>query len=993
MRTMPARHYIFWTLTTLLVSGVRAAPDSLLLQEEYRQAVSRYEAGVNVPSVIRWANRALTKLEDTPVSSTGPLQVRILNLLGEHALETGEYDRGIAHFSRSEELLARLAGPNGELAADTYHKTGNFHRELKNVEKAEKYFRKALELRLQIYGAEHLKVADTYNNIGDCRFRLGDYDKALEYHEQVLRVRLDQLPEDHPDIAKSYCNLALCWEKKNRIQFAKADYEKALKIYLQSPLNPGQQVDVGHLHLNLGNIFDALYFQAIDQTEEALAEQHYQASLDHYRQALRIYRGSLPAGHPSIALCYNNLANAQAKHNRYNAQANRLHRQALQIRIDHYGPVHADVAEIHYNMAQGYISAGALEPTLEQFHACLAALNYRPEQDTTFQRINNYGLLIKTFSVLGTIYQSLFSATLDSTHLHSAFGYYLEADRLFDFLRKNYETTGSQLQLAQTSFQIYEAAIQTAYDLYRLSSDRKFLNHCFRLSEKSKGLLLLTAIKRNDPEAFAGIPSLRLTEVKMLEGEIAELEKKRFLEETRSGKTDLHAVDSIASLIFNRKQALSQRIDSLEFSYPQYYDLIYATEPLTIQQIQEELLGPGQTMIEYFPGIDAAYIFVINREDFVMKRVTLPADFPLLIYSFSSSIHKFSYVSSNAIADNVRFYQESAQQLYQILIEPVRDLIGEELIIIPGGELETLPFDALLTSAPAPKAAFNEYPFLIKEFAISYNYSASLLHEMRSRTAAAAAEPYLGIAPEFLPDDPNGLTALHYNENEIRHIGRLMRGDVLLKSKATKNGFLEKQRRYRILHLATHGLANSSESNFSYLAFRSAASDLVPEDALLYVKEIYNMSTNAEMVVLSACQTGVGQLQKGEGIASIARSFSYAGARSLLATQWSVDDKTTSQLMELFFRHIKRGMSKDKALRAAKLEFINQSNRRDAHPYFWAAFVPIGDMAPVRFATPALGFWMLIPLLLLGYLGFFWIRVRQMDRLLLPTLRPEYSSV
>ena len=986
MKKPSVKHWIFWTLM-ILGAGLRASPDTLLLHRQYRQALSDLEAGENIRHTQSWAHRALEQLSAQANASPIPLQLRILNLLGDLALETGQYKEATNYFDRSEAMLSQFSETDPELSAETFHKIGNFHRELKNVEKAETYFQKTLNIRLQIYGKDHLKVADTYNNIGDCMYLLGDFDKALEYHEQVLLIRLEQLPEHHPKIAKSYNNRGLCWQQKSRIQFAKTDFEQALNIYTRTPESNRNNIDVGHLHLNLGNVYDALFLRALERYELPLAEEHFESSLDHYRMALRSYRKNLPANHPSTALCFNNLANAHAKHNRYDAQANRLHRQALEIRVAHYGPVHPDVAEIHYNMAQGYISAGALEPTLEQFQACLHALNYHPERDTGFQRVNNHSLLINTFNTLGTIYQSLYSATLDTTYLQSAFGYYLESDRLFDFLRKHYETTGSQLQLAKTSYQIYDAAIQAANDLYQITDDTAYLKSCFRFSEKSKGLLLLSAIKRNSPEVFHGIPREKLTEISTLEKEIAEQEKRRFLEEGRPGRADNHSVDSIGRLVFDYKQQLTSKIDALQASYPQYYDLIYATEPLSIRQIQQELLEPGQTIVEYFPGIESVYIFVINQGGFTVKRIPLPPNFSLLIYSFSSSIQQFSYVSSNAIADNVRYYRESALQLYQVLFEPIRDLLGDEVIIIPGGELETLPFEALLTKAPDKKTPFNDYPFLIRDFAISYNYSASLLREMKSRPLTTSRRPYLGVAPEFLPDDPNGLTALHYNEKEIRNIRRLVRGEMLLNTQATKSAFLDIQQHYRILHLATHGLSNSSESNFSYLAFGIGDGNRTPEESLLYVKEIYNLSTNAEMVVLSACQTGVGELQKGEGIASIARSFSYAGARSLLATQWSVDDKTTSQLMELFFRNIKNGMSKDQALRAAKLQFIAKSNRRDAHPYFWAAFVPIGDMTPIRLFSPLALLWLLLPLPFVAYLVFFWVKVRKMDRL----LQPEYS--
>ena len=132
---------------------------------------------------------------------------------------------------------------------------------------------------------------------------------------------------------------------------------------------------------------------------------------------------------------------------------------------------------------------------------------------------------------------------------------------------------------------------------------------------------------------------------------------------------------------------------------------------------------------------------------------------------------------------------------------------------------------------------------------------------------------------------------------------------------------------------------------FLFLAFHEISDSL--ENEKLYVRDLYNLTLDAEMVVLSACETGIGELQRGEGVISLARGFVYAGAGSLVTSLWSVDDLSTKQVMELFYQNLKSGQTKDAALRNAKLTYL-ASTPQKAHPFYWAAFAPIGNMESIE---------------------------------------------
>ncbi|MBK7869568.1 MAG: CHAT domain-containing protein [Saprospiraceae bacterium] len=371
---------------------------------------------------------------------------------------------------------------------------------------------------------------------------------------------------------------------------------------------------------------------------------------------------------------------------------------------------------------------------------------------------------------------------------------------------------------------------------------------------------------------------------------------------------------------------------------------------MSATEVQKELLQPGQALLEYFVGDSSIFIFVLRPDTLVMQEVK--KDFPL--EDWVSSLRDNIYLNRTTGATA---YAEAAYNLYQKLIAPVKSLLPKQLIIIPDGILGYVPFEALLTAKPERAIRFNTHAYLLKEHQISYCYSATLLREMQQKkkvqeptgTLLAVAPFYSGdttlLANLFAYDETTrkDLAPLQNSGEEVYRISKLWKGEVLTGADATETKFTELAGNYRILHLATHGRADERVGDYSFLAF-SEIKDSV-ENELLYVRDLYNLQLNADLVVLSACETGLGKLSRGEGIISLARAFAYAGAKSIVTTLWSVDDAKTKDVMVDFYRNLKKGMTKDAALRQAKLNYLKgHTNPGDAHPYYWAGFAPIGDM-------------------------------------------------
>jgi CHAT domain-containing protein len=276
---------------------------------------------------------------------------------------------------------------------------------------------------------------------------------------------------------------------------------------------------------------------------------------------------------------------------------------------------------------------------------------------------------------------------------------------------------------------------------------------------------------------------------------------------------------------------------------------------------------------------------------------------------------------------------------------------------------------------PTDVHQFKSHAYLLKKHAMSYAFSASFLHEILSNpTSGHASRGLLSVAPSFA-NNPYGLMPLRYNIPEAAAVSKQFGGKALLGSEATLTNFLTLAPQYRILHLATHGKAAPTQSDYSFLAFSLQKGST--NQAFLYARDLYNLKLPCELVVLSACETGVGAFQHGEGIIGLSRGFFYAGARSLTTTLWSVDDARTSALVEQFFSFLKKGLPKDKALQAAKLDYLSRRPHDEAHPFYWAGVAVYGSIEPLR--SSAWLFWVVGGLILAISLGFglYWRRKKR----------------
>lgn len=616
----------------------------------------------------------------------------------------------------------------------------------------------------------------------------------------------------------------------------------------------------------------------------------------------------------------------------------------------------------YVKLGNTYYALTKFDTALYYYRAAVNSYDVKPGSNSLFpsKKLNPnfvYALAGEASALFGSAPDSLFQS-IDILE---------NAMRYSDSLRSSF-SEGSRLNFLSVRHFLTERKL-----CFLFQTGQKFAEYgmeIFDLMEKNKGVALQELINNQEAMVIAGIPPQTIEKYGRYRKRIGEVEKSIF----ESSTSGLQPSDSLTLTRFADFSAINVEyglfLDSLSYAFPKYHKLKYDRSTLSLAYVQDTLLQPDQTLIEFFTGDSAVYIFAVRPDTFAVHQIKRGPDFPLdsLVRQMRHGLTDY-YVSQSALPSyelsTARAYAQAAHVLYEKLIAPVAPLIPKNgnVIIAPDGVLGYVPFDALLAGSPENPERYYSHDYFGNHHPISYAYSATLLREMRDKQHKnPPGQPMLALAPFFqgnpdalltwtdaaaealgLSGTRDSISALPASGQEIKVVAGPFKGQTWYGAKATIDSFQRHAGQYRILHLSTHGKANDRVGDYAWLAFAQ------PGDTLgfdkFYVKDIYNLSLNADLVTLSACETGIGQLKRGEGIISLARAFAYAGAKSIVTTLWPVNDARTGELMRLFYRNLHKGMDKDTALWQAKKDFIQQHKKDGgAHPYFWSGFIPVGDM-------------------------------------------------
>ncbi len=640
-------------------------------------------------------------------------------------------------------------------------------------------------------------------------------------------------------------------------------------------------------------------------------------------------------------------------------------------------------APIHQGIGETHLQEGKLEEALGFFQ--LAMINLVPgfdeidiHQNPPLDNPNIYRELLGAFEKkINALYQL---QQKDPTAFQNiTFETTLEAIALIDSIRLDYFGEEDKQFLLAQSYSIFEKAID-------LAVTRGAYKEAFELSEKSKALVLYDAMKIKRAQALTALKDDLLIEKKQIEKQL--MKWQQALQRAKN-KEDEKSIQDAQLQVFKAKKSFAAVLTKMKKN-PAFKTAFQEISIADLVQSAQEKLARNQVLLEFFKGEKYLYAFLIRGEKnaIEVQRIEWTDDLENSIVQFNALIKQ------DDRASEIR-YEEEAQFLYKKLLAPsLGTQLPKSLILIPDGILAYLPFAALITEEVKKEDArkFKNHAYLGKQVALCQWFSVA------ASTLSEYAEPnkkwntdLLAYAPSFLPLDSKDVSLerssedgafspLLFNKQEINFIAENIKSSTLMvDSQANKKHFLRNGPNSRILHFATHGKVDTEQPKRSYIAF----SNLVDTVFQLGLNELYHMNLSAEMVVLSACETGLGKIVKGEGTLSIARGFIYAGARSVLTTLWSTNDQTTCDLMKQFYEELGSGYAKDEALRLAVNHYLKDLApvHKQAHPRYWAAFTAIGDMEEINLGTDNHLKWALLILALCLFFGCLYFRGSKKSRL------------
>lgn len=635
---------------------------------------------------------------------------------------------------------------------------------------------------------------------------------------------------------------------------------------------------------------------------------------------------------------------------------------------------------LKYKIGACYTNLKQFEKASLYIDSSLHLLHFNKNTPHPFDGLQSPVDMIMILYFKGKNYHKAYEAYGCEEDLHAAAEWYGLSVGLIEYLNRNYEEADSKQYLLDRFYYVFEAAINVFYTLHQETRKEIYADSMLNYMERSRAVLLKEAMQRAAAVNRAGIPDTLLKEERRLQNEIIALENERF-EMLEGSARETSASLALASRLFDLKASRRQILSEIEKYHPAFYRNNYETRSLAIADVRRRLLRPDEMLLHYFIGDDYVLALGVSAAACRAVKFPIPDSLQQWVVRFREGVYEYAMHPSDSLA---RQYDYLGFRLYQSLLMPFGAL-PKRLLIAPDGLLEYLPFEAFLFEPVTTPDAFDQYPFLVRRHAIRYTHSLALLGQLDDHPPSARRRQVLAFAPSFeresaSVDNPDerkrNLGILRDNIKEVEEIARIFPARIYTGSAATRERFVNAAGDYTVLHLATHAKANDDSGDFSYLAFASETADTATR---LYVKDVYALHLHAEMVVLSACETGVGELRRGEGLISLARGFSYAGAGSLITTLWRVGDRPSYELMQRFYRQLKKHMYKDEALRLAQLEFIDAHPDLFSHPFFWAAFVPIGDVSPLQIGHDNHWRWWLVLAGLLGAVGYWtWQRKRRM---------------
>ncbi len=552
---------------------------------------------------------------------------------------------------------------------------------------------------------------------------------------------------------------------------------------------------------------------------------------------------------------------------------------------------------------------------------------------------------------------------------------------MMESLREVAVYESSQLLFSQQSRRLFGRRFRILY-AHSQAGRADAAEHAFLCSEQSKAALLRQKVSTDILLQSANVDGSTALRERDLRDRRAFLRNRLFQYLNQDPSAEDSTVRSLRQQIFSVEQQQRQLRQSIADKYRLRLNRT-AVPLLSAAEVRRRLLRPGEIWVGYFTDTDSGWVYLIAitpQHTDLWRRPYAESDIRVFVQLINDV-----QAAENRSADPQlwRDFVRLAHALYNTLLAPALSRFHpRRLTLSPDGALMLLPFDALLTQATDlnGRVDYAALPYLGTHIPIRLSLSASLEHFYAEHPSRRPTRSYVGLAPQYAG---GRLTPIRGGEQLVLDAARDLKGCAFTGAQAQIDTFFRYAPRSAILHFYGHAEALDTLPDYSWMAFSSVVSPVgspgesptlsglpgVPSvlrnrpegEHFLFAHQIYHTWLEADIVLLSACRTGIGRIAPGEGPLSLARAFQAAGCPATVMSLWEVRDDATAWLTKDFLENLRKGLDKDEALSLAKRRYCREG--LDPFPYFWAGFALMGTPEPVRFPG---GYWTIATYIFVG---------------------------
>tara|TARA_R110000851_G_scaffold61343_4_gene141127 strand:+ start:226045 stop:228636 length:2592 start_codon:yes stop_codon:yes gene_type:complete len=564
-------------------------------------------------------------------------------------------------------------------------------------------------------------------------------------------------------------------------------------------------------------------------------------------------------------------------------------------------------AKLHLALAETYFESNDSQNTILELQKVYSLL--LPSYKTAQERPNAEQLYAET-TLMDAL--DLHASTLTRTdNPRKAIETFEMAFTVNNYLFAQLYVQDSKIMTQQNSKRRAEQMLNLLYTQYQDTKDTSWIEKAIQLDNRIKGWVVFEAVTLKNKLGEQANEFQKLQEkLSVVNNQINKLSDPS----NPDYKKLVSLQKTYSSLLTHQRKVY----DSMQVKHAKNQDF----DTTMVKKLRQKASTTGKMLVSYFLGEETGFQFIVSEEKISFKKLISSKKEYQNFLTFIREYNRF-FNTPATINNDISVFTTASHTLFNKLKIPK----SEGLLIIPDGLLSFVPFQTLLTKTTQSKQ-YSDMAFLVFESSISY--AVSFQQYVNNNKGFTEKQSVLGVFPVFT-DTPQ---ELHYSVMEAEEIGNLFPSKILMRDQATAQSFLDAAKSHSILHISTHALGGSftNEPDIQFI------------DSSFSLEELYGLQFSQQLVVLSACDTGVGKVVKGEGALSLARGFQYAGAPNVLFSLWQVNDKSTAQLIENYYKHLKNTGSRDISLHKASLDYLNNENIANPQksPYYWGAFVYYG---------------------------------------------------